>query len=99
VVFPSTDGVQLADDLFELLEKVGARKRGFVLPQAQLGVTSDWQKQIAMEHDISRVILEDRASSRDAFLVFAEREFGLKLGSEKEHALPLAEFLSLPVPE
>ena len=99
VVHPSSDGAQLADDLFELLGKAGVQKRGFVLPQAQLGVTSDWRKQIAMEHDISRVILEDRASSRDAFLVFAEREFGLKLGPEKEQALPLADFLALPTRE
>lgn len=99
MVFPSTDGVQLADDLFELLGKAGARKRGFVLPEAQLRVTSDWQKQIAMGHDISRVFLEGWASSRDVFLVFAEREFGLKLGPEKEQALPLADFLALPTRE
>lgn len=99
VVYPSSDGAQLADDLFELLGKAGVQKRGFVLPQAQLGVTSDWRKQIAMEHDISRAILEDRASSRDAFLVFAEREFGLKLGPEKEQALPLADFFALPTRE
>ena len=99
VVHPSSDGARIADDLFELLGKAGVQKRGFVLPHAQLGVTSDWRKLIAMEHDISRVILEDRASSRDAFLVFAEREFGLKLGPEKEQALPLADFLALPTRE
>lgn len=99
VVFPSTDGVQLADDLFELLGKAGVRKRGFVLPETQLRVTSDCQKQIAMQHDISRIILEGSVSSRDAFLIFADREFGLKLDPEKEQALPLEEFLSLPASE
>lgn len=99
MVFPSTDGVQLADDLFELLGKAGVRKRGFVLPETQLRVTSDCQKQIAMQHDISRIILEGSVSSRDAFLIFADREFGLKLDPEKEQALPLEEFLSLPASE
>lgn len=60
---------------------------------------SDCQKQIAMQHDISRIILEGSASSRDAFLIFADREFGLKLDPEKEQALPLEEFLSLPASE
>lgn len=99
VVHPTTDGARIADTLFEQLEKAGVQRVGFVLPEAQLTSESDWRKQIAMEHDISRVILEDRASARDTFLTFAEREFGLKLGPEREHALPLAEFLSLPVPE
>lgn len=99
VVHPSADGARIADTLFEQLEKAGVQQVAFVLPETQLSVQSDWRKQIAMEHDISRVLLNDRASSRDAFLVFAEREFGLKLGPKKEHALPLGEFLSLPVPE
>lgn len=99
VVHPTTDGARIADTLWGQLEKAGVQQVGFVLPEAQLTIESDWRKQIAMGHDIGRVILEDRASSRDTFLIFADREFGLKLDPEKEQALPLEEFLSLPVSE
>lgn len=99
VIHPSAEGVRIADTLWGQLEKAGVQQVGFVLPEAQLTIESDWRKQIAMGHDIGRVILEDRASSRDTFLIFADREFGLKLDPEKEQALPLEEFLSLPVSE
>ena len=99
VVHPSSDGVRIADTLWGQLEKAGVQQVGFVLPEAQIKETGDWRKQIAMGHDIGRVILKDRASLRDTFLIFADREFGLKLDPEKEQALPLEEFLSLPVSE
>ena len=99
VVHPSPDGARIADTLWGQLEKAGVQQVGFVLPEAQIKETGDWRKQIAMGHDIGRVILKDRASSRDTFLIFADREFGLKLDPEKEQALPLEKFLSLPVSE
>ena len=99
VVHPSVEGVLIAETLFEQLEKAGVQQIGFVLPEAQLTSKNDWWKQIAMEHDIGRVILKGRVSPRDQFLAFAECEFGLKLAPKKEQALLLPEFFSLPVLE
>ena len=52
-----------------------------------------------MNYDITHAMLRDQTSSRDGFWAFSKREFGLELGLKDQHALPLAEFLSLPVPE
>ena len=99
VVHPSDGGARLADALFEQVEKAGARQISFILPEAQIKETGDWRKRIAMNYDITHAILRDQTSSRDGFWAFSKREFGLELGPKDQHALPLAEFLSLPVPE
>lgn len=96
---PSEGGARLADALFEQVEKAGARQISFILPEAQIKVTGDWRKRIAMNYDITHAMLRDQTSSRDGFWAFSKREFGLELGPKDQHALTLAEFLSLPVPE